>query len=65
MNAAWLDRASVALIVLASGAYLARMAARRVASAFRPPAAGACGTRCECDASAEAPDYPGRPVRSQ
>ena len=50
MSGAWLDRAGVAVIVLAAAAYLARRAMRRVALAFgrEPAGAGACGPGCGC-----------------
>ena len=40
---------SVAVILLAASAYLARRVVRRVASAFgRGASSGACGTDCAC-----------------
>jgi hypothetical protein len=45
----WIDRMSVAVILLAASAYLTRRVVRRVASAFgRGASSGACGTDCGC-----------------
>ena len=49
MSAMWIDRMSVAVILLAASAYLARRVVRRVKSAFgRRASSGACGTDCAC-----------------
>lgn len=49
MSAMWIDRISVAVILLAATAYLTRRVVRRVASAFgRGASSGACGTDCAC-----------------
>lgn len=51
MSAMWIDRISVAVILLAASAYLARSVVRRVASAFGHGATntGACGVECGCE----------------
>ena len=54
MSGGWVDRAAVAVILLAATAYLARRAARRVASAFDRRASGACGAECGCDGATRA-----------
>jgi hypothetical protein len=50
MSAVWIDRITVATILLAAFAYLAHRIVRRVASAMRPGAAkpGSCGSDCGC-----------------
>lgn len=49
MSAMWIDRMSVAVILLAASAYLTRRVVRRVASAFdRGASSDACGTDCAC-----------------
>ena len=46
MSVMWIDRMSVAVILLAASAYLARRVVRRVKSAFARGATNACGAEC-------------------
>ena len=48
MTAAWVDRLSVAAILLVAFVYLARRVAQRVSTAFGKNAAGTCGPECGC-----------------
>lgn len=48
MTAAWIDRVSVAAILIVASAYLARRVAQRLSTAFRKDASGACGPECGC-----------------
>jgi len=59
----WIDRISVAVILLAASAYLTRMVVRRVASAFGRGATntGACGAECGCET--DSTDDPRRAFR--
>ena len=48
MNAALVDRLSVAVILLVAAAYLGRRVAQRVSTAFGKDPAGVCGPECGC-----------------